>query len=105
MITESKLEALGFHRIVWNRIIPEYWLPLLEPTGDQVVDMNCRLAVKFNELRSEPGPRVWLIVHSMILLPHIKQVSQLLRLYELLTGQALAGVAGGPGEVAFEVGE
>jgi len=90
---------------VWNRTITEYWLPLLEPTGDQVVDMNCRLAVRFNELRSEPGPRVLLVLRSIMRLPHIKEMGQLVRLYELLTGRVLAGVAGGPGEVAFEVGD
>lgn len=86
MITENDLVARGFNKIVWNRTIAEYWLPLLVATGDTIADMNCRLCVRFGEFKGDSEPRVYLIIGSILYLAHISQIGQLLQLYELLTG-------------------
>lgn len=89
MITEAKLQALKFNKIVWNRTIPDYWLPLHKPTGDQLTDRKHRLGIMFNERKDEPGPMVYLaVMSSMMRLPHIKLAGQLIQLYELLAGHS-----------------
>lgn len=87
MITESKLEALKFNKVVWEvRKITEYWLPLFEPTGDPELD---NLSVRFNESQNEPGPMVYFGLRARdVQLPHIKKMSELIQLYELLAGHS-----------------
>lgn len=88
MITEQKLERLGFHKIMWNNVCPEYYLLLHEKTGDWFVDSQGRIGIRFDEVVIGPKFRVFLCVGQSILnFPHIKTVERLLHLYTALTGK------------------
>lgn len=89
MITEKELERLGFKCIIWNDVIPEWYILLHEGTGDWFEDGAHRIGVRFNERKGEietARPFV-MIGNSMMYLPHIAWAQEVLNLYTLLTGK------------------
>lgn len=87
MITERELERLNFNKIIWNDVIPEYYLLLTEETGDWYKDGGNRIGVRFNERPDTPMRPFVIIGNSMMYLDHIAWAQELLNLYALLTGQ------------------
>jgi hypothetical protein len=87
MITERELERLGFKRIIWNDVIPEWYILLGEETGDWFKDGAYRIGVRFNQRKGEiETARPFVIIgNSMMYLEHIAWAQELLNLYALLT--------------------
>jgi hypothetical protein len=85
-MTETELAALGFNRLVWNNVSPEYWIAI-QPTPDDD-GFDYRLGVRFNEYKNDPGARSYLHTgRCTIRLRHVTTTLQLLQLYELLSGR------------------
>lgn len=92
LITQPILLALGFHKIIWNNIIPSYWLPMRPETGDYIRDRQFCIEVRFNEYKDDipDTERVYLmVVQGSTQLKQIKSLEDLLKLIELLSGQKL----------------
>lgn len=93
-ITEQTLEALGFNKVIWNGVMPDYWKSFYPETGDYYKDSCCRLDIHFKEFRCEPPdkPHIYVCAFGMTEVKGVRTIEELQQLYRLLTGQELKAV-------------
>ena len=83
MLTPRILEECRYNRFEWNNgTIIEYWKPLA--AND---DFDHKVCVRFGEWKDEPFSVYIVALHSMYNCKHIKTISDLEKLYTLLSGR------------------
>ena len=82
------LEQLGLNKIIYNGIIPEYFIPLSEKYDPEIY-CDYKIAIRFGEWKNEDF-RVWLFsAGSMTFCKDIRTFNQIKQLYFMLKGKQI----------------
>lgn len=86
-ITQEALKAAGWEYMQWNGVVDE-WYRQFAPSKYYYLHSNC-VGVRFNEYKSDPGARVYIIMPSTrIHVPGCITMAQIRELVEMLRREA-----------------